>query len=85
MATIVVYATHACGYCRRALQLLQQKQVQPEIIWVDQEPQRRPEMVQRAHGRRTVPQIFIGARHIGGCDDLYALDRRGELDSLLRD
>jgi len=85
VAEVVVYATHACGYCRRALALLQQKNVAPQIIWVDQQPQRRGEMVQRAGGRRTVPQIFIAQRHVGGCDDLLALERRGELDPLLRD
>ncbi|WP_308388962.1 glutaredoxin 3 [Acidithiobacillus sp. AMEEHan] len=84
MAEVIVYATHACGYCRRALALLQQKHVVAQIIWVDQEPQRRAEMIQLAAGRRTVPQIFIAQRHIGGCDDLFALERRGELDSLLR-
>lgn len=85
MAEVVVYATHACGYCRRALALLEKKNVATQIIWVDQQPQRRGEMVQRAGGRRTVPQIFIAQRHVGGCDDLLALERRGELDPLLRD
>ncbi|MEY2341164.1 glutaredoxin 3 [Acidithiobacillus sp. IBUN Pt1247-S3] len=84
MAEVIVYATHACGYCRRALALLQQKNVAAQVIWVDQQPQRRAEMVQRAGGRRTVPQIFIAQRHVGGCDDLLALERRGELDLLLQ-
>ena len=84
MAEVLVYATHACGYCRRALALLQQKSVSAQVIWVDQQPQRRAEMIQRAGGRRTVPQIFIAQHHVGGCDDLLALERRGELDSLLR-
>ncbi len=80
---VVVYATHVCPYCRRALALLDQKGVQPHIFWVDRQPELRTEM-QRRSGRHTVPQIFVGDRHLGGCDDLYELDRQGELDSLLR-
>lgn len=80
---IVMYTTEVCPYCVRAKQLLQQKGVQGiEEIRVDLLPERQGEMVARS-GRRTVPQIFIGDTHVGGCDDLYALDREGKLDPLL--
>jgi glutaredoxin 3 len=81
-AHVVVYATRFCGYCSRARQLLDRKGVRYEEIPVDREPARRDEMVRRS-GRRSVPQIFIGDRHVGGCDDLYALEREGKLDELL--
>jgi glutaredoxin 3 len=78
-----MYATGMCPYCIRAEQLLRAKGVQEiEKIRVDLEPRRRSEMMQRT-GRRTVPQIYIGERHVGGCDDLVALNAAGELDSLL--
>ena len=80
---IEMYTTEVCPYCVRAKQLLQQKGVQAiEEIRVDLLPERRDEMVART-GRRTVPQIYIGETHVGGCDDLYALDREGKLDALL--
>ena len=79
-----MYATATCPYCIRAEQLLQHKGIGDlEKIRVDLEPARREEMM-RVSGRRTVPQIFIGDYHVGGCDDLYALDRDGRLDPLLR-
>lgn len=79
-----MYCTAACSYCRAAERLLLQKGVRElNKIRVDLEPARRAEMVQRS-GRRTVPQIWIGERHIGGCDDLHALEREGALDPLLR-
>lgn len=79
-----MYATATCPYCIRAEQLLQYKGITDlEKIRVDLEPARREEMM-RISGRRTVPQIFIGDYHVGGCDDLYALDRAGRLDPLLR-
>lgn len=82
-AKVVMYATGTCPYCIRAEGLLHSKGVQDfEKIRVDIEPSRRDEMMTRS-GRRTVPQIFIGARHVGGCDDLFVLDRTGELDRLL--
>ena len=78
-----MYATATCPYCIRAEQLLQHKGVSGlEKIRVDLEPARREEMMQ-ASGRRTVPQIFIGDYHVGGCDDLFALERAGKLDRML--
>lgn len=83
MAKVLMYSTAVCPYCVRAEQLLRQKGVaEIEKIRVDIEPERRDEMIART-GRRTVPQIFIGDTHVGGCDDLYALDREGKLDPLL--
>jgi glutaredoxin 3 len=82
MAVIKVYTTQACPYCVRAKQLLAQKNAQYDEIRVDLDPQQRVEMMEKS-GRRTVPQIWIGERHIGGFDDLWALDRAGELDPLL--
>ena len=81
-ARVIMYATAACPFCQSAERLLVSKGVQIEKIRVDLEPERRVEMMKRS-GRRTVPQIWIGERHIGGCDDLYALDREGGLDPLL--
>ena len=78
-----MYLTQSCPFCQSADRLLQKKGAQVERIRVDLEPARRSEMMQRS-GRRTVPQIWIGARHIGGCDDLYALEREGKLDPLLK-
>lgn len=80
---IVMYSTHICAYCDRARQLFARKQVTITEIKVDDHPDQRAIMLQRSGGRRTVPQIFIGDRHIGGFDDLAALDRKGELDPLL--
>ena len=81
---IRMYSTAVCPYCVRAEQLLQRKGVTSlEKIRIDLDPVRRDEMMTLT-GRRTVPQIFIGDYHVGGCDDLYALDREGRLDPLLR-
>jgi len=77
-----MYMTASCPFCQSAERLLEQKGAAVEKIRVDLEPQRRAEMTQKS-GRRTVPQIWIGSRHVGGCDDLYALDREGKLDPLL--
>jgi glutaredoxin 3 len=79
-----MYTTPFCPYCTRARALLRGKGVAFVDIDVEQEPERRAEMIRRAHGRTTVPQIFIDNEHIGGCDDLLALDRGGELDRKLR-
>lgn len=79
---IVMYSTTWCGYCQRARGLLARKGAEVREIKVDEEPAQREVMVQKS-GRRTVPQIFIGERHIGGYDDLAALERSGELDKLL--
>lgn len=79
-----MYCTAVCPYCQAAERLLEKKGVRDlEKIRVDLEPARRAEMMQRS-GRHTVPQIWIGDRHIGGCDHLYALEQTGELDELLQ-
>ena len=79
---VTMYATGYCPYCMMAERLLLQKGVEIDKIRVDLEPQRRVEMVARTR-RRTVPQIYIGEHHVGGCDELYALERAGKLDALL--
>ena len=82
-ANIRMYSTAVCPYCVRAEQYLQRKGVVAiEKIRIDLDPTRRDEMMSQT-GRRTVPQIFIGDYHVGGCDDLIALDRAGKLESLL--
>jgi glutaredoxin 3 len=79
-----MYLTAACPFCQSAERLLADKDVRDvEKIRVDQQPERRAEMRQKS-GRYTVPQIWIGERHVGGCDDLYALEREGALDALLK-
>lgn len=81
---IRMYSTAVCPYCVRAEQLLLRKGVTAiDKIRIDLDPARRDEMMELT-GRRTVPQIFIGDLHVGGCDDLFALDRAGRLDALLR-
>jgi glutaredoxin 3 len=80
---VIVYSQPFCGYCTAAKRLLQQKGVEITEIDVMAEAGRRAEMLERSGGRRTVPQIFIDGRHVGGYDDLSALDRSGELDRLL--
>jgi len=80
---IVMYSTHTCPYCDRARALLQRKHAEFREIKVDTDPAERDIMLQRSGGKRTVPQIFIGSRHVGGFDDMIALDRAGELDALL--
>ena len=83
MPRILMYATGWCPYCLRAEALLHSKGVRDiEKIRVDVEPERRSEMIEKT-GRRTVPQIYIGETHVGGCDELHALDRAGKLDALL--
>jgi glutaredoxin 3 len=84
MPKVQVYATGWCPYCSRARQLLKSKGVEIEEIDVDARPGAREEMIARS-GRRTVPQIFINQTHIGGCDDLIALDDSGGLDPLLQE
>ena len=81
--TVIVYATQWCPYCHRARQLLDFKKVQYKLVDVGLEPNRRVEMVQLSGGAHTVPQIFINGEHIGGCDDLYALERADQLDEKL--
>jgi len=82
MTQVTVYSSDYCPYCMRAKQLLSSKGVAFEEIRVDGKPQLRAEMAQKA-GRTSVPQIWIGTTHVGGCDDLYALERAGKLDALL--
>lgn len=82
MPKVEIYTTPTCPYCHAAKALLDEKGVAYEEITVI-EPELRAAMVQRAHGRRTVPQIFVGATHVGGYDDMAALDRQGKLDPLL--
>lgn len=83
MAQVEMYTTMWCPYCARARALLERKGVAFDEIDLDAEPNRRDEMVRRAGGRRTVPQIFIDGEHVGGCDDIMALDRAGRLDPKL--
>ena len=83
MQHVTMYTTGVCPYCVRAKQLLQRKGVAFTDIDVKADAAKRDEMLKRANGRQTIPQIFINDRHIGGCDDLYALDAKGELDALL--
>lgn len=80
---IVMYSTAFCGYCQRARNLFEAKGVAVNEIKVDEDLAQRDIMLKRSGGRRTVPQIFIGDRHVGGYDDLAALNRAGELDKLL--
>jgi len=83
MQSVTIYSTRVCGYCTRAKALLKAKQAPYTEIFIDLDPDKRVEMVQKS-GRRSVPQIFIGNRYVGGFDELYALERRGELDTLLQ-
>jgi glutaredoxin 3 len=81
---VLMYLTATCPFCQSAERLLAEKGVRDiERVRVDLQPARRGEMVEKS-GRRTVPQIWIGERHIGGCDDLYSLEREGKLDPLLK-
>jgi glutaredoxin 3 len=82
MANVVVYSSDYCPYCSRAKSLLASKKVDFDEIKVDGKPQVRAEMIKKA-GRTSVPQIWIGSIHVGGCDDLFALERAGKLDALL--
>ena len=83
MAPVTVYSTLLCPYCHRAKALLAKKGVAFEEIDVMANPSRKPEMIERAGGRKTVPQIFIGDTHVGGSDDLHRLEAQGRLDPLL--
>ncbi|PWR22380.1 glutaredoxin 3 [Zavarzinia compransoris] len=83
MADVTIYTTQICPYCYRAKQLLKAKGVDYTEIDVSMDAARKREMVEKAGGRRTVPQVFINGTHVGGCDDLYALDHQGGLDRLL--
>jgi len=83
VAKIEIYTSPFCGFCYRAKGLLEHKGVDFDEIDITFHPSRRSEMLGRANGQRTVPQIFVDDKHVGGCDDLYALDSRGELDTIL--
>lgn len=83
MKPVTIYTTPTCGYCMAAKHLLRAKGVSFTEIDVAASPERRAEMVARAQGRRTVPQIFVGETHLGGYDDIAALDRAGKFDPLL--
>jgi len=84
MPQIEIYTSPLCGFCHAAKRLLKQKGAAFSEINVLAQPRRKAEMMGRAGGRHTVPQIFIGETHVGGCDELYALDRAGKLDPLLQ-
>ena len=83
MPAVEIYTSPLCGFCHAAKRLLNQKGVTFSEVDVLVEPSRRSEMMDRASGRHTVPQIFIGDLHVGGCDDLFDLERAGKLDPLL--
>jgi glutaredoxin 3 len=83
MQTVTIYTKSTCGYCHRAKMLLTQKNVAFEEISVEGNAEKQTEMSKRANGGWTVPQIFIGATHVGGSDELHALERAGKLDALL--
>ena len=82
--TVVMYVTLFCPYCDRAKALLAQKGIIPVVIDISTDDQKRQDMIERSQGRKTVPQIFIDDRHIGGCDELYDLNKKGQLDELLQ-
>ncbi|NYS25559.1 glutaredoxin 3 [Rhodobacteraceae bacterium 2376] len=84
MQDVEIYTSPLCGFCHAAKRLLKAKGAEFSEINVLTNPGRKPEMIQRAGGARTVPQIFIGGVHVGGCDELYALDDAGKLDTLLK-
>ena len=83
MTHVTIYTRPFCGYCARALSLLDQKGADFTEIEAGMDPALRNEMISKSGGRATFPQIFIGDRHIGGCDDMLALDRAGKLDAML--
>lgn len=83
MAKVTIYTREFCGYCARAVRLLKDKGVDFEQIDAGMDTAKRKEMIQRANGASTYPQIFIGNEHIGGCDDMFALERKGALDVML--
>ncbi|MBF9232751.1 glutaredoxin 3 [Microvirga alba] len=84
MPSITIYTKGWCPYCSAAKKLLDEKGAAFIEIDIEAKPETRAEMIRKAGGRTTVPQIFIGERHVGGCDDLYALDDKGQLEPLLQ-
>jgi glutaredoxin 3 len=83
VATVEIYTKASCGFCTRAKRMFEMKKIEYREISVDRGGAPREEMIQRSNGRSTVPQIFIDGRHVGGCDDLMALEYDGKLDALL--
>lgn len=83
MQLVEIYTSPFCGYCHAAKRLLAAKGISYSEIDVAKQPDRRSEMIQRANGGRTVPQIFVGETHVGGSDELHTLERNGKLDALL--
>lgn len=83
MANVEIYTKPTCGFCHMAKRLLNSKGISFAEVNISAQPERRSEMIQRANGGSTVPQIFVGDTHVGGCDDLFALERGGKLDALL--
>ena len=83
MATVEIYTKPTCGFCHMAKRLLNSKGISFSEVNISAQPERRAEMIQRAHGGSTVPQIFIDGTHLGGCDDLMAMERGGKLDAML--
>ncbi len=83
MSKVIIYTTPICPYCVQAKRLLTKKGVNFEEIDVSRDPELRRKMVQAAGGRMTVPQIFLGDKHIGDCDEIYAFERAGKLDAML--
>ena len=83
MASVTIYTRQFCGFCVAAKRLLDEKGVNYDEIDASGDPSRRQEMIQRSNGGSTFPQIFVGDTHVGGCDDLFALERSGKLDGLL--
>lgn len=83
MQNVELYTTNTCGFCHAAKRLLSSKSITFIEFDVSRDPAKRQEMIQRANGGRTVPQIFVGTVHVGGCDDLFALEQGGKLDALL--
>jgi glutaredoxin 3 len=84
MAQVTVYSTTVCPYCVRAKMLLDKKGATYQEINLTKNPEKREEMLQKTGGKRSVPQIFIGDKHVGGCDDLYEMELDGDLDALLK-
>ena len=80
---VEIYTSPFCGFCHAAKRLLKQKNVSYSETNVAINGKKKQEMMKRAHGRHTVPQIFIGGKHVGGCDELYELERQGKLDRML--
>jgi len=83
MSNVELYTKPTCGFCHMAKRLLKSKGITFNEVNISAQPDKRPEMIQRSNGGRTVPQIFINGTHVGGCDDLFALESNGKLDAML--